>query len=106
MPSGDEFATLLLIHRLDKLLNEIPRQRSARGDFLASQAASLDRHRVERQALPMEWASGLVGGNAAILLEAVFSGSHSFCLSTSSTHEKIFIMVGKPSVVVPNKATW
>ncbi len=29
--------------------------------------------------------------------------TYSFCLTTSSTHENVFIMVGKPSVVVPNK---
>ena len=34
------------------------------------------------------------------------SYAYSFCLNTSSTHEKVFIMVGNPSVVVPNKATW
>ncbi len=33
------------------------------------------------------------------------SCAYSFCLTTSSIHEKVFIMVGKPSVVVPNKAT-
>jgi hypothetical protein len=35
----------------------------------------------------------------------VANGNYSFCVSTSSTQEKVFIMVGKPSVVVPSKTT-
>ena len=37
--------------------------------------------------------------------EGKANGNYPFCANTSSTHEKVFIMVGKPSVVVPNKTT-
>ncbi len=53
------------------------------------------------EAQARSWAPENEAGDAG----PVASGNYSFCLSTSSTQEKVFIMVGKPSVVVPNKAT-